>query len=250
MGLKSSTNASLHPSRFASCSRGFSVFWTTSASCVRTCSHNHPAFRKIIYETHNDWDAAIFQYRLVGEPVVGRGPFTEFASYLDDGQGSTGKGTLRELCEECLRGYVAVSSRAFTCSGRHMTGAGPSGHGGLQRSAQLQLGVVRGHQGEELRQGPVAAGAGPEVVDHVGQGCREPQVAVVPQLKRPTLRASLQSPWPWPWPWPSLWPWAAPHSELLSESQFESEESLSESLPELSSSSCRVRRTGEPSDAM
>ncbi|CAJ1461686.1 unnamed protein product, partial [Effrenium voratum] len=53
-----------------------------------------------------------FQYR----PVVGRGPFTEFASYLDDGQGSTGKGALRELCEECLgpfnggsqRGYVAV----------------------------------------------------------------------------------------------------------------------------------------------
>ncbi|CAJ1356741.1 unnamed protein product, partial [Effrenium voratum] len=36
------------------------------------------------YKTHNDWDAAIFQYRLVGEPVVGRGPFTEFASYLDD----------------------------------------------------------------------------------------------------------------------------------------------------------------------
>ena len=86
---------------------------------LETCSHNHPAFRKIIYETHNDWDAAIFQYRLVGEPVVGRGPFTEFASYLDDGQGSTGKGTLRELCEECLgpfnggsqRGYVAVMTQ-------------------------------------------------------------------------------------------------------------------------------------------
>ncbi|CAJ1442726.1 unnamed protein product, partial [Effrenium voratum] len=86
---------------------------------LETCSHNHPAFRKIIYETHNDWDAAIFQYRLVGEPVVGRGPFTEFASYLDDGQGSTGKGALRELCEECLgpfnggsqRGYVAVMTQ-------------------------------------------------------------------------------------------------------------------------------------------
>ena len=70
---------------------------------LEACSHNRPAFRKIIYETHNDWDAAIFQYRLVGEPVVGRGPFTEFASYPDDGQGSTGKGTLRELCEESGR---------------------------------------------------------------------------------------------------------------------------------------------------
>ena len=50
---------------------------------------------------------------------MGRGPFTEFASYLDDGQGSTGKGALRELCEECLgpfnggsqRGYVAVMTQ-------------------------------------------------------------------------------------------------------------------------------------------
>ena len=38
-GLFSSTNASLHPSRFASCSRGFSVFWTINASCVMTATY-------------------------------------------------------------------------------------------------------------------------------------------------------------------------------------------------------------------
>ncbi|CAJ1443076.1 unnamed protein product, partial [Effrenium voratum] len=60
---------------------------------VETCSHNHPAFRKL--------------------------PSSSTVCYLDDGQGSTGKGTLRELCEECLgpfnggsqRGYVAVMTQ-------------------------------------------------------------------------------------------------------------------------------------------
>ena len=81
---------------------------------LETCSHNHPAFRKIIYETHNDWDAAIFQYRLVGEPVVGRGPFTEFASYLDDGQaGFTTWELLRGSSIVCNLHFVAPLSAAL-----------------------------------------------------------------------------------------------------------------------------------------
>ena len=44
------------------------------------------------------------------------------------------------------------------------------------RRAQLQLGVKRGHQREELRQ--LLVGAGPEVVDHAGQarGLSGPQL--------------------------------------------------------------------------
>ena len=46
----------------------------------------------------------------------------------------------------------------------------------VRRSAQLQLGVKRGHQREELRQ--LLVGAGPEVVDHAGQACGEDVHAV------------------------------------------------------------------------
>ena len=102
------------------------------------------------------------------------------------------------------------------------------------RRAQLQLGVKRGHQREELRQ--LLVRAGPEVVDHAGQACgedvhavHEPQrapahlqallaqlaedseaeVAVVALLDRGLQGAPvLARPWPWPWPLAQPWPWA------------------------------------------
>ena len=49
-------------------------------------------------------------------------------------------------------------------------------HAGVGRCAQLQLGVNRGHQREELRQ--LLVGAGPEVVDHAGQARGEDVHAV------------------------------------------------------------------------
>ena len=55
-----------------------------------------------------------------------------------------------------------------------------------RRSAQLQLGVKRGHQREELRQ--LLVRAGPEVVDHAGQARGEDVHAVhEPQHLQPLL---------------------------------------------------------------
>ena len=59
-----------------------------------------------------------------------------------------------------------------------------------RRRAQLQLGVKRGHQREELRQ--LLVGAGPEVVDHAGQACGEDVHAVhEPQRARAHLQTLL-----------------------------------------------------------
>ena len=58
------------------------------------------------------------------------------------------------------------------------------------RCAQLQLGVKRGHQREELRQ--LLVGAGPEVVDHAGQARGEDVHAVhEPQQTPAHLQALL-----------------------------------------------------------
>ena len=60
----------------------------------------------------------------------------------------------------------------------------------VRRSAQLQLGVKRGHQREELRQ--LLVGAGPEVVDHAGQARGEDVHAVhEPQRAPAHLQALL-----------------------------------------------------------
>ena len=67
------------------------------------------------------------------------------------------------------------------------------------RRAQLQLGVKRGHQREELWQ--LLVGAGPEVVDHAGQACgraqgqgqgraKAPQRLVRPACKPQSSRAT------------------------------------------------------------
>lgn len=76
----------------------------------------NPMLQKVFYEPHKDYNSAVFQSRLVFEPVAFKGPRTQVASLMDSGDGGTGKGTLRDLCEECLapnnggtqRGYAAV----------------------------------------------------------------------------------------------------------------------------------------------
>lgn len=62
----------------------------------------NPMLKKLFYEAHLDHDSALFQLRLILEPVAFKGPRTQVATMMDDGRGSTGKGTLRDLCEECL----------------------------------------------------------------------------------------------------------------------------------------------------
>ena len=57
------------------------------------------------------------------------------------------------------------------------------------RRAQLQLGVKRGHQREELRQ--LLVGAGPEVVDHAGQASGEDVHAVHEPQRVPAYLQAL-----------------------------------------------------------
>ncbi|CAJ1447565.1 unnamed protein product [Effrenium voratum] len=78
----------------------------------------HAMWRSIFRDPHGgDWNVALFQARLIFESVVGKAAKKiEFATLKDNGDGSTGKGTLRELCEKALgvhnggveRGYCAV----------------------------------------------------------------------------------------------------------------------------------------------
>ena len=58
-------------------------------------------------------DSAIMQLRLCLEPCSSTGTFTQIASMLDDGNGSTGKGTLRELSELCLGVHNGASQRGY-----------------------------------------------------------------------------------------------------------------------------------------
>ena len=62
----------------------------------------------------------------------------------------------------------------------------------VRRRAQLQLGVKRGHQREELRQ--LLVGAGPEVVDHAGQARGEDVHAVHGTSAGPSSSAGTSRP--------------------------------------------------------
>jgi len=65
----------------------------------------HPMMMHCFYEPHLDWDSAIMQARLTFEPCSDTGFRCQVATLKDCGDGSSGKGTLRELCEESLGTY-------------------------------------------------------------------------------------------------------------------------------------------------
>ena len=85
---------------------------------LEAASMGHAMWRGIFRDLRGgDWNVALFQARLIFESVAGKAAKKiEFATLKDNGDGSTGKGTLRELCEKALgvhnggveRGYCAV----------------------------------------------------------------------------------------------------------------------------------------------
>lgn len=77
-------------------------------------AEKNPMVYKIFYQAHKDWDSAIMQLRLVLEPCSGTGTYTQIASMLDDGSGSTCKGTLRELADTCLGVFNGGSQRGYS----------------------------------------------------------------------------------------------------------------------------------------
>eukprot|EP00929_Paragymnodinium_shiwhaense_P019277 TRINITY_DN13209_c0_g1_i3.p1 TRINITY_DN13209_c0_g1~~TRINITY_DN13209_c0_g1_i3.p1 ORF type:complete len:1103 (+),score=298.55 TRINITY_DN13209_c0_g1_i3:203-3310(+) len=75
-------------------------------------AQHHTMLRKVFYEAHRDWDSAIYQLRCVFEPVACR-PIQQIASFVDSGEGSTAKGTVRELCEASLGVHTAGGNNSM-----------------------------------------------------------------------------------------------------------------------------------------
>ena len=82
---------------------------------------HHPCLRHFFYEAHNDWNEAIFTLKIMCNNVTGKSAGNvEHYTMMDEGSGSTAKGTLRELFEAQLgvftggehRGYTAVITKA------------------------------------------------------------------------------------------------------------------------------------------
>jgi len=75
----------------------------------------HPMMRHCFHEAHADWDSAIFQARLIFEPCSDTGVRCQVATFKDAGDGSTAKGTLRELCEACLGTFNGEAQLGYSC---------------------------------------------------------------------------------------------------------------------------------------
>ena len=58
--------------------------------------------KEIIYDAHDDWDTAFFTFRLFFDPIFSGARRVQVASLMDDGSGSTGKGTFRECSDKYL----------------------------------------------------------------------------------------------------------------------------------------------------
>ncbi|CAJ1449546.1 unnamed protein product, partial [Effrenium voratum] len=85
---------------------------------LEAASVGHAMWRSIFRDPHGgDWNVALFQARLIFESVVGKAAKKiEFATLKDNGDGSTGKGTLRELCEKALGVHNGGVERGYASS--------------------------------------------------------------------------------------------------------------------------------------
>jgi len=75
----------------------------------------HEMLLHCFFEAHNDWDSALMQLRFVFEPCSDTGVRCQVATMKDNGDGSTAKGTLRELCEESLGTYNGEVQLGYSC---------------------------------------------------------------------------------------------------------------------------------------
>ena len=75
----------------------------------------HEMMQHCFYEAHVDWDSALMQSRFIFEPCSDTGVRCQVATMKDNGDGSTAKGTLRELCEESLGTYNGEVQLGYSC---------------------------------------------------------------------------------------------------------------------------------------
>jgi hypothetical protein len=72
--------------------------------------------QKVFYEAHNDWNSCIAQIRYIMEPCCSKiSPLTQVCTFMDEGDGSTGKGTIRELSDQSLGLFNGQDRRGYSC---------------------------------------------------------------------------------------------------------------------------------------
>jgi hypothetical protein len=106
----------------------------------------HPMMHHCFYEAHKDWDRAVMQARLIFEPCSDTGVRCQIATLKDCGDGSTGKGTIRELCEECLGTFNGEAQLGYSAALKQAD----QGQGGPQR-ADLQHVLGQARLGRRLQ---------------------------------------------------------------------------------------------------
>ena len=84
--------------------------------CLTKAAEHHPMTKHIFYEAHVDWDSAIMHQRLIFEPFSAPGKLCQSVSFIDDGSGSTGKGSNRELVETCLGVHNGRDQLGYCCT--------------------------------------------------------------------------------------------------------------------------------------
>jgi hypothetical protein len=83
---------------------------------IAAAVEHHPMCKHIFYEAHMNWDSALMQMRLVFEPLHSPGSLCQTASFVDDGSGSTCKGTVRELVEACIGVHNGKEQVGYSCT--------------------------------------------------------------------------------------------------------------------------------------
>jgi hypothetical protein len=107
------------------------------AALIAAAEH-HPMVQHIFYEAHLDWDSALMQLRLVIEPFKCP-PLCQSASMIDDGRGSTGKGTTRELIELGVGVYTGREQLGYSCTLNVETLASKKQEGPTEQTANMFL---------------------------------------------------------------------------------------------------------------
>jgi hypothetical protein len=96
----------------------------------------HRALQKVIVDGHSDLESVVHLLRIIFENANGTaGGRMEYSTWMDEGQGSTSKGTVRSWCEHCLgvfsnneaaRGYVGIMTQPAVAPKPRTSGEAPT----------------------------------------------------------------------------------------------------------------------------
>jgi hypothetical protein len=110
-----------------------------AVSALELASVHHPMVRKVFYEAHNDWNSALMQMRLVFEPLQANGNLCQTVSFIDEGSGSTAKGTVRALVDTCLGQFNGDKQLGYSSTLNVESLASKKGEGPTEQKANLFL---------------------------------------------------------------------------------------------------------------